>query len=113
VQAADILVGGAIDAGHACNAISIGMRFFDATPFTGSLPAVPPDPCACGLVSDGGVGCWVAEAGAAMLVSSDRSLTGTGVRSGGKLVRFIGSLHAGCSTCRNARPSCRPRVLVA
>jgi hypothetical protein len=63
VQAADILVGGAIDAGHACNAISIGMQFFDATPFTGPLPAVPPDACTCGLVSDGGVGCWVAETG--------------------------------------------------
>ena len=64
VQAADVLVGGTSDAGGACNAISVGMQFFDATPFTGPLPTVPAGECTCGLVSDGGVGCWVAEVGA-------------------------------------------------
>jgi hypothetical protein len=64
LQAADILVGGSTEAGHACDAISIGMQFFDAVSFAGPLPAVPPITCTCALVSDGGVGCWVAEPGA-------------------------------------------------
>jgi hypothetical protein len=64
VQAADMHVGVPIDAGRACNAISIGMQFFDAVPFTGPLPAVPPNQCTCGLIPDGGVGCWAAEASA-------------------------------------------------
>ena len=63
-QAADILLGGTSHTGGACNAISIGMQFFDATPFAGPLPAAAPPPCTCGVVSDGGVGCWGSDAGA-------------------------------------------------
>ena len=42
-QASDILSDGSNSAGQQCDAISIGMQFWDATPFDGVLPA--PDAC--------------------------------------------------------------------
>jgi hypothetical protein len=43
-QASDILSDGSNSAGPLCDAISIGMQFWDATPFDGVLPSVP-DAC--------------------------------------------------------------------
>jgi hypothetical protein len=40
-QAADIVGDGSNAPGRTCDAISIGMQFFDATTFTGSLPNLP------------------------------------------------------------------------
>jgi hypothetical protein len=42
-QASDFLSDGSNSAGHQCDAISIGMQFWDATPFDGVLPI--PDAC--------------------------------------------------------------------
>lgn len=42
-QTSDILSDGSNSAGQQCDAISIGMQFWDATPFDGVLPA--PDAC--------------------------------------------------------------------
>jgi hypothetical protein len=42
-QASDILSDGSNSAGQPCDAISIGMQFWDATPFDGVLPI--PDAC--------------------------------------------------------------------
>jgi hypothetical protein len=44
-QASDILTDGSNSAGPQCDAISIGMQFWDATPFDGGLPELP-DACA-------------------------------------------------------------------
>ena len=42
-QASDILSDGSNSAGQPCNAISVGMQFWDSTPFDGVLPV--PDAC--------------------------------------------------------------------
>jgi hypothetical protein len=42
-RASDILSDGSNSAGQQCDAISVGMQFWDATPFDGLLPA--PDAC--------------------------------------------------------------------
>jgi hypothetical protein len=44
-QSSDILSDGSNSPGQQCNAISIGMQFWDATPFDGGLPDLP-DACA-------------------------------------------------------------------
>lgn len=44
-QGSDILSDGSNSAGQQCDAISIGMQFWDATPFDGGLPDLP-DACA-------------------------------------------------------------------